>query len=289
MPKRRADSNIECILAGRRIQLPIVRSLASLNSRNASRITWHSHDVFELLFLLDGATEYEFGDGQTVVLPGGHFLIIPPRIRHRGLHNVRRPARLCSIKLSTKDTLACSNTVFSPVELGWIFEQCEKATCLAWPMGSELRKLTTMLARQIRSFESGQLDSAAALRLTICGTLLEMAKQLTVARALPPDEAVRAAISLMESRFAEPISIDDIAKEIGCSRARLFSIFKQASGLTPNDYLQRLRVSRAATMLKETERSVTEVAMLCGFNTSQYFSNVFRKYHNRTPSGFRDA
>ena len=287
MSKRGDDTSVECILPGNRIQLPIVRSLASLHSRNASRITWHSHDVYELLYLLDGATEYEFSDGQTVVLPGGHFLIVPPKMRHRGMHNVRRPARLCSIQLNTKNSLACSNTVFTADELDWIFQQFERGTFLAWPMGTELRKLAKMLANQVRTFNPSQMESAATLRLTVCGTLLEMARQLCIARTIPPDEAVRAAISHMETQFCESLSMDDIAMAIKCSRARLFSIFKHATGLTPNDYLQRLRVSKAAAMLQETDRSITEIAMLCGFNTSQYFSNVFRKYHDRTPSDFR--
>lgn len=117
---------------------------------------------------------------------------------------------------------------------------------------------------------------------------LEMTKQLTVTRTIPPDEAVRAAMMHMESQFDQPLSIDDVAKSIGCSRARLFAIFKQATGLTPNDYLQRIRVAKAVTMLRETDIPVTEVALKCGFNTSQYFSNVFRKYQNQSPSEVRN-
>lgn len=289
MPTNRVDSNTERILAGDQIQMPIVLSLASLRCRSASRITWHSHEVFEVLFLLNGETDYEFADGKTVALPGGHFMIVSPRTMHRGLHNVRRPARLCSILLNAVDASASINTIFTRAELDRLIELCKNAANLAWPMSADLRRLTLLLAQQVLLFESDREEVSGALRLTVCGTLLEMAKQLTVTRTIPPDEAVRAAIKHMEEKLDQSLSIDDVAKAIGCSRARLFGIFKQATGLTPNDYLQRMRVSKAADMLQETKLSITEIAMLCGFNTSQYFSNVFRKYHNQTPSDVRES
>jgi transcriptional regulator GlxA family with amidase domain len=57
--------------------------------------------------------------------------------------------------------------------------------------------------------------------------------------------------------------------------------------MTPNDYLQRLRVTRARDLLVTTSQSVTDIAYATGFSSSQYFSNVFRKYAGTTPSTFR--
>ena len=57
--------------------------------------------------------------------------------------------------------------------------------------------------------------------------------------------------------------------------------------MTPNDYLQRLRLESARSLLAETSRSVTDIAFEVGFNSSQYFSTVFLQYTGLTPSGFR--
>ena len=57
--------------------------------------------------------------------------------------------------------------------------------------------------------------------------------------------------------------------------------------MTPNDYLQRLRLDRAREWLAEEGRSVTDIAFAAGFSSSQYFSHVFRKYTGLTPSRFR--
>jgi len=79
-----------------------------------------------------------------------------------------------------------------------------------------------------------------------------------------------------------------LAEAAGCSRSRLFQLFKQATGMTPNDYLQRLRVKEASAMLiNQPGASITDVAFSNGFSSSQYFCNVFRKYTGTTPVAFR--
>lgn len=54
--------------------------------------------------------------------------------------------------------------------------------------------------------------------------------------------------------------------------------------MTPNDYLQRLRVHQARQLLADPARTITDVAFATGFASSQYFSKVFRKYVGVTPT-----
>jgi AraC-like DNA-binding protein len=280
-------SEAERIVRGPAIELPLVEWVAAVRSLSALRITWHAHQQFEMLFLLEGATAYEFADKRTVELPGGHFLIVPPGARHRGLHDVRRPATLCGILFDPRRRDAAQHTPFSRRDLTWLARECQRFACTSIPMNAELRRLVLQLSPQIDEVLAPQPSGPAALRLGVCATLLEAARQLAVPRTLEPTRAVQAAIDCIEARYAEPLSMDDVAQAALCSRARLFQIFKRSTGMTPNDYLQRLRVNRAQTALAKTSDSVTEVALACGFSTSQYFSNVFRKYAGVTPSEFR--
>jgi AraC-like DNA-binding protein len=81
--------------------------------------------------------------------------------------------------------------------------------------------------------------------------------------------------------------MDDLVRYVGFSRARMFDIFKAQTGLTPNDYLQRLRVESAQEQLRQTDRSVTEIASATGFSSGQYFSTVFVRYTGVSPTRFR--
>lgn len=276
-------------LRGRSLGLPLVETLGAIHSHAAARIAWHSHGMFELLFLLEGATAYEFADGQTVELPGGHFLIMAPGDVHRGLHEVRMPAKLCGIVFNPRRAQAAQRTPFTARELEWVARQCERHAREPRIMNPELRRLAVALDRSVQSLDESRSDPSAAanLRLLTCAVILEAARQLTSVRRTGQKRAVASAIAYLTAHYHEPLPMPELARAAGCGRARLFLLFKQSTGMTPNDYLQRLRVKKAGELLTRTRRSITEIAQATGYSSSQYFCNVFRKYTGTTPLAFR--
>lgn len=129
--------------------------------------------------------------------------------------------------------------------------------------------------------------TAAVLRVTLCAILLEAARQLTMTKVAKPTRAMRAAIDFMDQHHAEPLRMGTVARAADCCRARLFQNFKDSTGMTPNDFLQRLRINRVQAALASTDESITTIALRAGFSSSQYFSTVFRKYSGVTPNQFR--
>jgi AraC-like DNA-binding protein len=102
-----------------------------------------------------------------------------------------------------------------------------------------------------------------------------------------PDQIVAAAIAYLNQHYLEPLSVLKLGEYLGYSRSRMFELFKSQTGLTPKDYLIRLRVEKAEELLSRSRRSITDIAHSVGFNSSQYFSTVFRRYTGQTPAEFR--
>lgn len=127
----------------------------------------------------------------------------------------------------------------------------------------------------------------AALRALGCGVILESAQQMVSAERPKSRDVLAAAIEYMEGHGAEPVKMDALADQMGMSRTNFYALFKQASGMTPHDYLQRLRINKAQALLLHSRRTATDIAYSLGFSSSQYFSNVFRKYAGTTPTNFR--
>jgi AraC-like DNA-binding protein len=281
----------EQLVHGADLGLPLVETLGAIRSHSASRITWHAHKRFELLFLLEGATAYEFSGGRTLDLPGGHFLVIPPHTRHRGTHDVRMPANLCGMVFDLRHPAAGRHTPFTARDLDWMAGLFTQHALTVQPMGAEVRRLATTLSRQVRAFRRNEKNRlpVISLRMVAGAVLLEAARQLTGTAHAKPQSAIAAAIAYLEANYQEPLPMTDLARVTGYGRARLFQIFKQSTGMTPNDYLQRLRVNKARELLAGTKRTITDIAHDSGFSSSQYFSNVFRKYAGTTPSRFRSA
>src|SRR5262245_24842147 len=127
----------EQTITGSELELPLVKRVAVVRSQSASRITWHAHDWYEALFLLDGATSYQFADGRLVELSGEHFVVIPPRVKHRGLHDVRQPARLCGVMFDPRPRSAVRHTPFTVSDLRRLHGQFERGAICACRMSAD--------------------------------------------------------------------------------------------------------------------------------------------------------
>jgi len=91
----------------------------------------------------------------------------------------------------------------------------------------------------------------------------------------------------MDRAFAEPLDVAAVAAVAHVSEAHFSRSFRSVFGETPHRYLQRRRVERAMFLLRETDRSVTDVCLDVGFTSLGTFSRTFREIVGETPSGYR--
>ena len=91
----------------------------------------------------------------------------------------------------------------------------------------------------------------------------------------------------MDRRFAEPLDVPALAAIAHLSASRFGRVFKETFGETPHRYLQRRRVERAMTLLRQTDRPVTQVAWDVGFASLGTFSRTFSAIVGCSPSEFR--
>lgn len=94
-------------------------------------------------------------------------------------------------------------------------------------------------------------------------------------------------VALINARLANPPSLDDLAGEIGVSRRHFFRAFRQSTGKTPFSYLADARLKRAVDLLRETDRSATDIALECGFANSSHFAYAFKRAYGARPVEFR--
>ena len=84
------------------------------------------------------------------------------------------------------------------------------------------------------------------------------------------------------------MTLDALVLHMGYGRTQLFHLFKQHTGLSPNEYLVRFRIKKARALLENTNMPLAAVATATGFSSTSYFSRVFLKYEGRKPDSFRD-
>ena len=85
------------------------------------------------------------------------------------------------------------------------------------------------------------------------------------------------------------ITSDDICRELNCSRSLVSHQFKTQTGMSLREYLTKLRLKDAKTLLENSNLTVTDIAFTVGFGSSNYFANVFKKEIGMSPNSYRKA
>jgi len=91
----------------------------------------------------------------------------------------------------------------------------------------------------------------------------------------------------MDRAYAEPLDVRAVAAVAHISEAHFIRSFRAAFGETPHRYLQRRRVERSMFLLRETDRSVTDICFDVGFTSRGTFSRTFREIIGESPSDYR--
>ncbi|UGQ46024.1 GlxA family transcriptional regulator [Massilia endophytica] len=182
---------------------------------------------------------------------------------------------------------------------------------LPWSLYSETEDITSraILTPNIYALDGRHLSccgGAASIdfSLTLIEALLgagvqaEVKEALCIERVRGPEERQRVAlqarfgalqpklseaVTLMEANIEEPLSTDDIAGLVGLSRRQLERLFKQYLGSLPSRYYLELRLQRARQLLRDTNHSIVQVGLMCGFSSGSHFSTAFGALFGNTP------
>ena len=141
-------------------------------------------------------------------------------------------------------------------------------------------------------------DLASAMRLA-AEHIMERRLHLQAAKGaeingthldLPEEEPVRGyllhAVRHMEEHMAEPITVREVANELGLSVSYLHKLFARC-GTSFSAYLTDCRLRRAGQMLREGDEKIYAVAAACGYQDTRYFSKIFQKHMGVKPTEYR--
>ncbi len=93
----------------------------------------------------------------------------------------------------------------------------------------------------------------------------------------------------IEHHLGDPIRLQDLADLAGVSRYQLVRRFKESKGQPPHQFVLRRRIERAREMLRQSDRTILEVALSCGFSSQSHFSAAFRLLTGLPPGRYRES
>lgn len=98
---------------------------------------------------------------------------------------------------------------------------------------------------------------------------------------------LRSALTVMDTTYEQPLSVEEIASHAGFSHFHFIRFFHRTYGITPHQYLTRKRIQQAQRLLATSDMSVTEICLEVGFQSLGSFSNLYRRQTGYAPSEHR--
>jgi AraC family transcriptional regulator len=123
---------------------------------------------------------------------------------------------------------------------------------------------------------------------------VHLIRQHSTAQANPPiyegglsQYQLQQVLNYIQDALDQDIKLADLAALLDMSQFHFSTLFKQAIGTSPYQYLLQQRIERAKQLLKQTDQSIVEIAFLCGFNSHSHLSKQFRQLTGTTPRQYR--
>ena len=101
------------------------------------------------------------------------------------------------------------------------------------------------------------------------------------------DFYIREAITFMEHNYHQEITVENLSDVCKLNRSYFSKLFKESMGCPPQEFLIRLRLSKAAELMKTTSHSIGDVSMMCGYPNQLHFSRAFKKRYGCSPREWR--
>jgi len=279
--------------------LPALRSVGvwEVNSPQDWGLQWHRNEGIEVTVVTSGRTHFSC-DGVDYDQPAGTVTITRPWQLHRVGRPHIGPSTLSwfiidvGVRRPNQEWTWPSWLPMSETDLLRLTQLLSHNERPVWRANRELLDAFGRLDRTLRGESSRPLS-----RIAICVTevLIELAELLEQQdlvldpRLSSTERTVDLFLQSLTSRLDEEWTVDKMARECGLGRTRFVHYCRQSVNVTPLELLQGLRMDYATHLLEENDHSVLDIALRCGYQSSQYFATVYRRHTGRTPKAVQRA
>lgn len=250
----------------------------------------HWHDDFEFTVILEGEMTYSV-NGKKHLLRQGQAIFINSQQMHYGFSRDGLDCEFICL-LITPSLVSNVNRIkehyLTPIQDDsshpyFIFEPT-----VTWQRQfiDQLTEIYQLCQEETTGFELHVMS----LFYSICASLYSHVKQDQHHLESIPDltlENLKLMIGYIQQSYPDKLTLNDIAASGNVCRSNCCKIFKQLLGKSPITYLTEYRLEKSIRLLKNSNASITEIALLCGFSNSSYFTETFRKVIGCTPSQYR--
>ncbi|WP_395752228.1 helix-turn-helix domain-containing protein [Prosthecobacter sp.] len=252
---------------------------------------WHYHTECEITLVVKGGTERLVGNNISPLAPGD-LVFLGSNVPH-DYRNVpapgEKPAEVEAIVVQFMPQLPghddwLQRSTMKPIRR--LFQRAEQ--------GLEVTGITRLTAtRMVREMQHVHGMKRVILLLQLLDLLSNSEELQEISSAVLPQprpgasDRIGTACEYIASHLPEPVYVADLAAIVGLGRSAFSRLFKKSTGRTVPQYVNELRIARACLLLAETDLTVSQIAMDCGFVSPAHFQRQFREHQHCVPLVYR--
>ncbi|MCM1188975.1 MAG: AraC family transcriptional regulator [bacterium] len=249
----------------------------------------HSHiDFTELVIVLEGKAIHQVGN-ESFPIEKGDVFVMKKQSAHAYLET--EDFKICNIMFDCEALF----------ETGGDIKECEgfHALFLVEPMNekgfkshfrltaSKYNDIKKIITDALKEYEGNNSAKNAMIFAYFTEIAVKLSRFYEEERRKKEKAGIAAAAAYMERNFSENITGEKLLDISHYSRRHFIRLFTECYKVSPTKYLQDIRIKHASVLLLQTNQSVAQIAMNCGFNNSSFFTKVFKKRIGVTPSEYR--
>lgn len=264
----------------------IQRSLLSAYPQYSAPSHWH--EDIELIAVLSGRMQYNI-NGEIIILNQGEGVVVNARQMHFGFSDFEEECEfLCAL---LHPLLLCVTPAYERDFVLPLLRQPSFSFVLLHHDISWQRDIYTQIKEmyEVRKEKTAQMKIQTAF-MAIWSILYENTplERKSSGRQDGDLVIVKSMIGFIQKNYKSRLSLADIAASGAVGQSKCCKLFSKYLGQTPNGYLTQYRLSRSMILLKNTDKTVTEIAVETGFGSGSYYAEIFRRQIGKTPTEYRD-
>ena len=246
----------------------------------------HWHKEIEIFMLLEGCVDIHI-ENQIFRLTAGDGCFINSEVLHSFYAVCTSECRFHSFVFGAEIVGGMPGTVFDTeyvrplMENGVQFLRFQKASDQRY--FEQFNKAFLACVTEKKGYEFEVRNALSDILLYIISKGVQKRNKISRIQ----EERLKAMLLWTEEHLSEIITVPELAKAANICTRECQRIFAQYLHCSPTEYIMEQRIYKAAELLLDTELSITEIALCCGFSSPSYFSQRFRKCTGRTPKEYR--
>lgn len=274
--------------------IPLLRLFHSVVSPFKRDYIQHHHTAFEISMICSGSGIYTTNRRVYRFHPHDIFLFSSNEVHCITQIDEGEDLDIMNLQFEPRFIWSPGNDLFDSKYLNIFFNRSENFEHKLDRDDENARILQQLMLETEREFTDKLVDYELMVKvklLTILVTISRNFNYVADIRISPVKTQhllqLENALAYIDSNLSSDIDLDTIARTANMSRSYFSTIFKEMNGISPWEYIVNKRIELSIHYLTTTDRSILEIACMCGFNSTANFNHAFKKVTMKSPSDFR--